>query len=358
MDRNEVRRCISLAVVFVLLVPVIAIGAKNPKQFQNVSIQSPMEVKRLEEVEGMVDDAIRTQSEVMAGIAERIEEFVRTTSGIGAKVVDATNAWVSAPSPRSEGRVEQTIGEGAAVGREAARSITTLEGDTVKATAAILKGLESNIQEITRTVGQSENLSHHYESEFAKAKEAALKAKEVLEKKGYLATDGQLPPELEKKLFQLAVDYQELEMMSQIWKEVGAGLNGYLAVLEQARTDYKDINNMASMISYQAASMERMFGAVGMAQSLKIKTKLIGDAYGQAAEFHGRVSSALQQLRGIRENLFTLLSGMRGLPKPDSHVAHKKGEDRVSAQGLVDFFKSLGNDGQRIASTNPSEHKE
>ena len=147
-------------------------------------------------------------------------------------------------------------------------------------------------------------------------------------------------------------------MMSQIWKEVGAGLNGYLAVLEQARSDYKDINNMASMISYQAASMERLFGAVGMAQSLKIRNKLIGDAYGQAAEFHGRVSSALQQLRGIRENLFTLLSGMRGLPRPDSHVVRKEGEERVSARGLMDFFKSLGNDGERIASANPSEHKE
>lgn len=358
MERHKRRRCFILAIICSLLMQVAGICAPNPPQPKKLAIQSPMEVKRLEEVEGMADDAIHKQSEVMAGIVERLDRFVSTSSSIGSNVAEATNAWVSAPSARSEARVEQAISQGAVVGRNASHDITTLDVDTRKATEPILKGLDDNIHEITQTLGQSEDMSRHYETEFKKIKEAALKAKHLLEKKGYLSAGEQVPPELEKKLFQLAVDYQELEMMSQIWKEVGTNLNGYLAVLEQAKSNYQDINEMAGMIAYQAGSMERLFGAVGMAQSLKIRTKLVGDAYGQAAEFHGRVSSALGQLRGIRENLFGLLSGMRGLPRPDSQVARKEGEKRVSAQGLMDFFMSLGSDGQRIANVNPSDRKE
>jgi hypothetical protein len=94
------------------------------------------------------------------------------------------------------------------------------------------------------------------------------------------------------------------------------------------------------MIAYQAASAGRVFGYVGVGESLKLRTKLVADAYAQAATIRGEVTTALSRMREVHGSLRQVVTATRQRPHPAQPVQTEA--HRGDAAGLLAWYRGLG----------------
>jgi hypothetical protein len=118
--------------------------------------------------------------------------------------------------------------------------------------------------------------------------------------------------------------------------------------IPKAERDYAEINRMTEMTAYQAKAAERLFGQIGLAESMGIRAKLIADAYGRGGKAREQLTSAFQKIRsagGLRE----VIGAQRLLLKPRKVLSREEVKQQVTSVGLLEWFRSLGDtqDGTR-----------
>lgn len=327
-----------------VLLMVLLLGAGRASAAQDEALKAPrlertIEVQALEQVQRFADEVVRQHTTVMGHIAARIAGFIDTMTDVAATVTKATNTWIAHPTSATEAAVTQAVTTGAARGREAAETLAGIETEVRKVTQALREGLKTQLRDTQAAVLGAQAQAARAEALFRKAQGLTLDAKRFLEAQGYLAA-GHIPAEWEEKLFRLAVDHDELAMLTGIWRDVVARLEEYVTVLTQADGDYAEIPRLVGMIAYQAASAGRVFGYVGVGESLKLRTKLVADAYAQAATIRGEVTSALSRMREVQVSLRQVVTATRR-PSQAAQAVQTEAK-RGDTSGLLAWYRRLG----------------
>lgn len=337
------KQIILLILLAIYMGPIMTLSAHareiSDGDFKKLRFSDTMEVKALEDVKEFVDDAVCQQNEVLDNIAEDFEKFLAEMSDIAADVADATNVWISDPNPETEAEVSRSVTEGAARGRKAAGEIAEIKDQVEKVTDVIGDSLNTCIRETDEAAKGAEGKASRYFNQLEKSSRAVLEAKKLLEEKGYFNTE-EMPQELEEKLFRLAVDHQELEVVTKLWQDVGQVIAAYVVALNQAKADYNEIVRIAGRVSYQAESSSRIFAHVGQAEALKIQTKLLADAYSQSRALRNQMTSAFQRMKDIRGKLTQVVLTTKRLPQPGQRD-NADMEKRITPRGLLDWFKAF-----------------
>lgn len=330
----------TLAVLLgVLLLSAGGVQATQDAALKTLRLESTIEVQALEQVQRFADEVVRQHTAVMGHIAARIAGFIDTMTEVAATVTKATNTWIAHPAPATEAAVTQAVTTGAVRGREAAEALAGIETEVQKVTHTLREGLTTQLRDTRAAVGGAQAQATRAAALFRKAQDATLEARRFLDVQGYL-TAGSLPPEVEEKLFRLAIDHQELAMLTDIWRDVVSLLEEYVTILTHAGRDYAEIPRLVGMIAYQAASAGRVFGYVGVGESLKLRTKLVADAYAQAATIRGEVTAALSRMREVQGSLRQVVTATRRRPHP-AQPAQTEAQ-RGDAAGLLAWYRRLG----------------
>lgn len=328
-----------MVVLIVVLLPLLAQAQRdNGKGFKDLRLDSTMEVKRLEELERFVDDTARQQLEVMDNIVTRIGSFVDTIVDVGRNVKRTTEDWIKNPTPQHEARVTQAVVEGARRGQKAAAAMASIKPDIQKGLQTLRSGLNTQLRETQGVVVKARGNEARLKAELATAEAAVLETKRLLGARGHFAS-GEIPPDLEDRLFRLVVDYQEVAMVVDLWRDVAVLIQEYVGVLEYADRDYAQIDRKVDMMAYQAESAARVFGHVGVAETLKVRAKLIADAYGKAQELNSQVTSAFDKLRELRKEMLQLVDVARHLPRPTQPGQQETTAKPMSRSELIAWFE-------------------
>ena len=306
---------------------------------KHTSLESVVEVRALDKIRDFVDDAVRRQNRVMDRMAGEVGAFLDTMTEIGTDVAKATNEWLADPTPENEARVTQAVCEGAARGREAADALGGLEEEFKHLIGVVRDGLAARMKETNATVSEVRGQARDYKKRLAELRKAVLQARTMLEVGGHLDR-GEIPPELEDKLFRMRVDYTELELVSEIWGDLGDLIEQQMEVLVSADDDYREIGRMMGKLSYQAGSAGRVFGAIGVAESLKLRSKLLSDAYARSREMRGTIHSTFKRMDKIRVGLRHVVAGGKRLPRSVSRKRSPTKEEETST-ALAHWFRSL-----------------
>ncbi len=337
------KKMLSRGVLFLvlLLLPVGATSATPEPDLKTQPFEGTLEVRDLKEQEHFADEAALQQVKATELVVQKLETFLTQMQAIGTATATATKTWIDNPTPETEAALTRAVTTASAQGRAATATVARLREEVRQLTQNMQDGLRTETREQRATIQKAQLQTKNLAADLAKAEQTVREAKRLLEAKGYFAT-GEVPPELEDRLSRLAVDYQELAMRMDIARGLEVQLAQYLTLLEQAERDYNEINRMTALVAYQAASAERIFGQIGWAESTKIRTKLLADAYGRGSETRAQLTAALRNMRAVGGTLREVVAAQRQLLQPRKVLSKEEMTQRVTSTGLLDWFRSFG----------------
>jgi hypothetical protein len=337
------KKMLSHCVLF--LVPPLLLGgiswATAESDLKMQPFEGALEVRDLKEQEQFADEAALQQVKATELVVQKLETFLAQMQTIGAATAMATKTWIENPTPETEAALTRAVTTAAAQGRAAAATVARLQEEVRHLTQNMQDGLRIGIRGQRTIIQKAQLQTKNLTADLAKAEQTVREAKRLLEAKGYFAT-GQIPPELEDRLSRLAVDYQELAMRMDIARGLEIQLAHYLTLLEQAERDYKEIDRMTALVAYQAASAERIFGQIGWAESTKIRTKLLADAYGRGSDTRAQLTAALHNMRTVGGTLREVVAAQRQLLQPRKVPSQEEMAQQVTSTGLLDWFHNFG----------------
>ena len=347
----KIHYLIILAILQSFTVQVASIDLEyDPRDLQ---FESEMEIKNLDEIQHYADEAVMNQNTVLKNIAENIDQFITDMKQIGDSVSESIEIWVESPTVKNEAMVSQRVCQAAVKGRKAAESIIPLLSGVKNVTDKLHDGLSQQISQARNGSNGAESQVRKLNEELKNLESVALQAKRQIVAQG-ITREVDIPAKLADKLFRLAVDYQELEIIAELWTDASNMIEGYVRVMEQAQKDFQDIERIASAISYQSASAGRIFSTIGKAESMKIRTRMIADAYTQSLQIQDRIQTSFKEMQNIHNNLKKVAYKGRGMP-PVGDTSLPRPKQDIAELGIMKWLETLESRAETIPADDESQ---
>jgi len=331
----------AIPALLAVMLPAIAFAdSPGAIDFDDLEYRTEMTTRSLDQIQEVVDEAARKQLDLIDTFTEEIESFLDTMTDIGVTVSDATRVWIQNPNDTTELKVSRAVAQVAAEGRQASQTLADLDDRIAPVIRTIRKDLAGHIDQ-TKADKETADATYRASVESLEiATQAMYEARDKLALTGaFDSEDFDLTPEEEDRLFKLYVDFEELEMVSNLHADLDHLMGSYLAVLEDADGHFRDIERMTQNIAYQADSYGRRFGHVGKVELVKNRLKAIADAYGEAPALSVQVSDALSKMRGMNSAMMTVVNASNALPRPA--VVGEGGRRADTGGNILEIFRNF-----------------
>lgn len=305
-------------------------------------VESELIVHEFEDMTEFVDGMANKQIDVMETFVTTHHKALERIESGGVRVAEATNDWVKSPTPEHEAEVTRSICEVAAESSEATKELAGLADKLKPVTEMLRRIIKEKIDEMNGASRNSNALADRYDLQFKEVERAVLEARQLLELKGCFKS-GDVPPELEERCQMLAVDYTELSLTRDMYRDLATMIDQYAAALDAVRGDFATIDRLARMTAYQAASLSRCYGTIGKVQAIKIEMHSIAKAFERTAEVRQGMAQTFRRIGKMRDGLSGLINASRQLPTLGSSK-RSQAEESVTNTGLLDFFRNVNSE--------------
>ena len=181
--------------------------------------------------------------------------------------------------------------------------------------------------------------------QLGRAHQTALDARASLVQKGILAADGTplvegVEPELEQRLYELQLEYSELQIAAGIWENQHKGIEQALDFLNTAAGDLESIRKLTGRLVMNGESFGRLYGHVGVAQQMGIEAKIVASSFEGLRDLVGRLGHALDDAAEHRSTFATQIRGLTRVRRAGDEVRTAQREVN-RGPSVLGFFRNL-----------------
>ena len=266
-----------LLMLGILVLPATAAFAEDDADSQ-VRVQSTLEVRAMKKVRQAIDDVARQQTGFVDNVLKDMADFVVTFEKIGKDVAEMTNAWIEDPSEKRRAQLTRAVSEGAARGQRACEHLAKADAKVGELVGVIRRGLAGHVQEANTLAQGARHRVQEYERQVSEAEKAAFQLREELKERNLL-DGGELPLEIEDRLWHLKIDYEDAQVMVELSEGTAVESENFVERLKDVDTDYEAIERMVGRIAYRAKSAQSVFAGIGELEKAGIYNRLIEQAY-------------------------------------------------------------------------------